>query len=281
MTDGTHTGTTLVTGAAHGIGRALADVFAESGYDLVLVDIDGDQLAAASDELVADHGVEVDAIERDLSRPEAPEEIYSELEKKGVRIDVLVNNAGVGTYGPFHESDVAAELNMVNLNVAALTHLTRLFVGDMVDRGAGAVLNVSSTAAFNASPMTAVYSATKAYILLFTEAVAEELRGTGVEVTVLCPGHTSTKFFEHAGIEDPDSGSDESSDPEAVARAGYRGLMEGKTVVFSDTREKLKADAVQMMPRSLARRLSARLERGRGRRALGNSLAQRMGGRTR
>jgi short-subunit dehydrogenase len=266
----------LITGAAHGIGRELAKVFAENGHDLVLVDLNGEALDEVCDQVTEEFGQSTMSVEVDLSAPDAATEVYEAVDDAGIRVEVLANNAGVGTYGPFHETNTAAQLNMMQVNMIASTHLTRLFLEDMVERGGGAVLNVSSTAAFNASPMTAVYNATKAYILLFSEAVAEELRETNVSVTVLCPGHTDTNFFENAGMAEPESASDGSTDPEVVARAGYRGMMKGKTVVFVEREEKFKADLIQMLPRSLVRRISARREQSRDRESIETSLAQRM-----
>jgi short-subunit dehydrogenase len=180
----------LITGASSGIGRELATLFARDGYDLTLVARDRAMLARIGDELTRVHGVAVDVIAQDLSHPNAAAEVYRELKRRSIKIDVLVNNAGFGTYGPFVDSDAATESEMLQLNIVALTKLTRLFLEDMLAKREGRILNVASTAAFQPGPLMAVYYASKAYVLSFSEALANELRDSGVTVSTLCPGPT-------------------------------------------------------------------------------------------
>jgi len=194
--------TALVTGASSGIGLELARLFAAGGYGLVLVARSGGKLEELANELRNRHGVDVRVMAIDLARPESSEELVRELEQAGVAVDVLVNNAGFATFGPFAETHLRAELEELQLNVVTLTHLTKKLLPGMLARRRGGVLNVASTAAFQPGPLMAVYYASKAYVLSFTEALAEELRGTGVTISALCPGPTVTGFQKRAAMED-------------------------------------------------------------------------------
>ena len=179
--------TALVTGSAHGIGYQLACVFARHSYNLVLVDKDQEKLAVTAEDFRQKFGISVKTIVKDLSISISPEEIFTELQQAAIKIDILVNNAGFGTYGIFSETDLTTELKMLQVNIVSLTHLTKLFLKDMISQGYGKILNVASVAAFQPGPLMAVYFATKAYVLSFSEAIANELEGTGVTVTTLCP----------------------------------------------------------------------------------------------
>jgi uncharacterized protein len=189
----------LVTGASGGIGLELARLFAADGHDLVLVSRGAERLGVISRDLEDRFKVEVRAIPRDLSNPIAPASLFDECGE----IDFLVNNAGFGSLGTFVESDPAMLGEMLQVNVAALTQLTRLFLPTMVERGAGRILNVASTAAFQPGPLMAVYYASKAYVLSFSEAIRDELNGTGVTVTTVCPGPTRTSFDSRAEVARP------------------------------------------------------------------------------
>src|SRR5580765_8141121 len=190
----------VVTGASSGIGLALSRLLARDGHDLVIVAQHAERLAEVARELTAQCGVRVVEIAADLSEWAAPLEITGELKRHGLTPDVLVNNAGFGLRGMFAELDLGEQLRMVHVNVSALTHLTGLLLPDMIARGRGRVLNVASTAAFQPGPLMAVYYATKAYVLSFSQALAEELRNSGVTVTALCPGATATDFADTAGV---------------------------------------------------------------------------------
>src|SRR3954471_20420213 len=231
MADGTGEGgrqTALITGASAGIGLELARLFAAGGYDLVLVARSAGRLEELAGELRSRHGAAARALAKDLTHPESPEEVFRELEAAGVAVDVLVNNAGFGTFGPFAETDLDQELRELQLNVVTLTHLTKRFLPGMLARRRGGVLNVGSTAGFQPGPLMAVYYATKAYVLSFSEALAEELRNTGITVTALCPGPTRTEFASEAGVTNSRLFSlFGAADATDVAEYGFRAMMEG------------------------------------------------------
>jgi len=244
--------TALITGAAAGIGYELASIFARDGYNLVLVDKDEQKLTDVANEFKSKFGSLVTTITKDLSLPTSPLEIYSELQEAGININFLVNNAGFGRFGFFAETDLNSELAMLQVNLVTLTHLTKLFVRDMVKRGQGKVLNVSSTAAFQSGPLMAVYFATKAYILSFSEAIANELEGTGVTVTVLCPGPTISSFHQETGMAETGVVKGKNfMDAAIVASVGYRGLMANKTVVIPGIKNRILTEVVRFFPRSL------------------------------
>ena len=186
--------TVLITGASSGIGYELTKLFARDRYNLVLVARSESKLQQIASELTQQFGVTVKFITKDLALSTSPIEIWQELQTEGIAIDILVNNAGFATYGLFTETELQAELNMMQLNMATLTHLTKLFLQEMFPRKTGKILNIASTAAFQPGPLMAVYYATKAYVLSFSEALANELQGTGITVTVLCPGPTASGF---------------------------------------------------------------------------------------
>ncbi|HXQ28227.1 MAG TPA: SDR family oxidoreductase [Gemmatimonadales bacterium] len=248
------TGTALITGASSGIGAEFAKLYAAAGYDLVLVARRLARLEEIGADLTRRHGVRCEAVELDLSDREAPRTLAARLPNASV--DVLVNNAGFGRVGAFADSDPAAVERMIAVNISALTALTRLFVPAMVSRGRGGVLNVASTAGFVPGPLMAVYYATKAYVISFTEALAEELRGSGVRVTVLCPGPTTTEFQTVSGMQSarlfrmPGI-----MDAASVARAGYLGLARGRRMVVPGPLNKLTAFAPRVSPRGLVPRV--------------------------
>ena len=243
--------TALVTGASGGIGLELARLLAADGHDLVLVARSGDKLARLAEELSGEHKTVARVIVSDLARPDAPQEIFDDLQEKGVAIDVLVNNAGFGSYGLFAETDLRSELDMLQVNVVALTHLTKLFLPGMIARRRGYVMNVASTAAFQPGPLMAVYYASKAYVLSLTEALANECEGTGVTVSALCPGPTETGFVAAAGMSDSKLFDRGPMDARTVAEAGYRGMLKGKTIVIPGLRNALVARAVGFAPRRM------------------------------
>jgi short-subunit dehydrogenase len=268
MTDGTGGGgrqTALITGASGGIGLELARLFAAGGYDLVLVARSAGRLEELAGELRGRHGVAARALAKDLAAPESPEEIFRELEAAGVAVDVLVNNAGFATFGPFVEIDLGKELEELQLNVVTLTHLTKKFLPGMLARRRGGVLNVASTAGFQPGPLMAVYYATKAYVISFSEALAEELGGTGLTVSVLCPGPTETGFQRRAGMENSRlfSGLLRVADAASVARAGYEGFRAGKRVVIPGLINKAGVQAIRATPRALATKVIKKMQERR------------------
>ena len=256
--------TALITGASGGIGLELARLFAAGGYDLVLVARSADKLEELAGEL-RKHGGAARVLAKDLASPESPEEVFRELEAAGVAVDVLVNNAGFATYGPFAETDLGRELEELQLNVATLTHLTKKLLPGMLARRRGGVLNVASTAGFQPGPLMAVYYATKAYVISFSEALAEELSGTGVTVSVLCPGPTATGFQRRAGMEASKlfSGLLRVADAAAVARAGYEGFRAGKRIVIPGLINKVGVQSIRVSPRALATRMVKRMQERR------------------
>ncbi|MDZ8107388.1 MAG: SDR family oxidoreductase [Nostoc sp. DedQUE12a] len=248
--------TALITGAASGIGYQLACLFAADDYNLVLVDKNELKLGEIADKFESKFGNFVKAIVKDLSISTSPAEIFTELQQADIKVDVLVNNAGFGTYGLFHETSLTAELEMLQVNLVCLTHLTKLFLKDMVKQGEGKILNVSSAAAFQPGPLMAVYFATKAYILSFSEAIANELEGTGVTVTVLCPGSTESAFHQRTGMADSKMlKGKRMMDAETVAKIGYCGLMKGKTIVIPGFINKLLTKIVRFVPRKLVTKI--------------------------
>jgi uncharacterized protein len=256
--------TALVTGASGGIGLELARVFALRGHDLVIVARDHRRLEDLAADLRRSHGREVTPIAMDLARPDAADELVGRLPAAGA-IDALVNNAGFAVFGPFAESPLEAELEMIQLNVTTPTHLTKLVLPGMLARGSGRILNVASTAAFQPGPLMAVYYATKAYLLSFTEALAEELAGTGVGATALCPGPTASGFQARARMEDSKLVKDRKiADAASVARAGYDGLMSGKRIVVPGLRNKALTQAIRFSPRRVTTAMVRNAQRRAG-----------------
>ncbi|WP_413172229.1 SDR family NAD(P)-dependent oxidoreductase [Anabaena azotica] len=248
--------TALITGSASGIGYELACIFASENYNLVLVDRNKLKLLEIAVDFQKKYNILVTSIVKDLSVSTSPEEIFTELQQADIQIDVLVNNAGFGTYGLFNETSLKNELEMLQVNLVCLTHLTKLFLKDMVKRGKGKILNVASAAAFQPGPLMAVYFATKAYVLSFSEAIANELEGTGVTVTVMCPGSTISAFHERTGMADSKLVKGQKMmDAETVALIGYDALMRGKTIVIPGLLNKILAKSVRFFPRKLVTKI--------------------------
>ncbi|MGC2371627.1 MAG: SDR family oxidoreductase [Candidatus Sulfotelmatobacter sp.] len=242
--------TALITGASGGIGYELAKLFAKDHYNLVLVARSSDKLNQVASQLRQQFGFNVKTMAVDLAQDQAVTILFEQLKGEKLEVDVLVNNAGFGVFGEFAEMPEEEILGQVQLNVVALTHLTRLFLPAMIERRQGKIMNVASTAAFQPGPLMAVYYATKAYVLSFSEALANEVGATGVVVSCFCPGATDTGFQKRAGIENSRLFKKIGAmNVETVARDGYRGLMAGKTLVISGTRNRLVAESVRFAPR--------------------------------
>jgi hypothetical protein len=246
---------TLITGASAGLGAEFARQCAALGDEIVLVARRRDRL----DALARAIGPQAHVIEADLAEPRAPARVVAEAVRRGLWIHMLVNNAGFGLAGRFDELPLERQLDMVDLNIRALTELCHLVLDDMRRRGGGAILNVASTAAFQAGPHMAVYYASKAYVLSLTEALHQEMKGTGVRVTALCPGPTATEFFDVAGAADGRLARI-ATDPAAVVRAGLDGLSRNKAIVVPGTGNKIGAQANRFLPRAAMRRIIARIK---------------------
>jgi short-subunit dehydrogenase len=251
----------LITGASMGLGAEFARLFAANGHDLVLTARSADKLASVKREIENLHGASVRVIVADLAEPGAPRAIYDEIAAAGIEISVLVNNAGYGMYGFFHEVDRDAVMDMIQVNVNALVLLTRLFIGDMVGRGRGRILNVASTAAFQPGPLQPVYYATKAFVLSFTEAIANELKGTGVTATALCPGPVATGFQERANVGDVRGlRLMMRTTPEQVVREGFDGMVKGKSVVIPGMLNRVLVFLLRFSPRNFVTGMVRRIQ---------------------
>jgi uncharacterized protein len=244
-------GTVLVTGASSGIGEELAREFTRRGRHVVLVARRADKLEALAESL----GSAADVLAADLSKADDRAALPGRVAELGLVVDILVNNAGLSTSGPIAESDPAAELNLIEVDVAAVADLCSRFVPGMVARGGGAVLNVASVGAFGPLPGQAAYGAAKAFVLSYTQALGEELRGTGVIAATLCPGPVSTEFGEKAGISDEDAEASLPKvmwvDADVVAKTAVDGLASGTTVIVPGVFNKIGASAYQHLPRRL------------------------------
>lgn len=251
----------LVTGASSGIGLEMAQQLASQKVDLVVVARSEDKLKELAANLQREHGVTVTVIAADLSDPVAPRRIAEELERQGITVQILVNNAGHGAFGPFAELPLEGDLSMLQVNVVALTALTKLLLPGMIARGFGRVLNVASTAAFQPGPMLAVYYATKAYVLSLSEALRNELDGTGVTVTALCPGPTESAFLARANMEE--SGLFKNlkvMDSATVARLGLDGMFKGKTIVIPGALNNMLVQSIRFTPRSVVTWMVRRIQ---------------------
>lgn len=244
--------TALITGASGGIGIELARVHAANGDNLVLVARSKDKLEALKLELEKQSGISVYIISKDISETDAPKAVYDEIKAQKIEIDYLINNAGFGDFGFFDECNWDKQLQMINLNIIALTYLTRLFLPHMMNNKFGKILNVASTAAFQPGPTMSVYFATKAFVLSFSEAIANELKGTGVTVTVLCPGPTSSGFKAAAALEESNlfKGNQIATSKE-VAAFGYKKMMTGEIVVIHGFINNIMAQAIRFAPRNI------------------------------
>jgi uncharacterized protein len=253
----------LITGASTGIGSALSRCFAADRYHLVLVARQEQRLQQVADELHRDFGVTAKVLVTDLSRPEAPQLIFDTVRKELLHVECLVNNAGIGLGGKFAETDLMVELSMMQLNMMALVHLTKLFLPDMLARRSGRIMNVASTAAFQPGPLMAVYYATKSFVLSFSEAIANELSGTGVTVTALCPGPTESEFQKRAHIENTRLIKSKLMgwmNSAAAAKIGYAGFMSGKRLVIPGLLNKIGVQSTRVSPRAFTTQIVRMLQ---------------------
>jgi short-subunit dehydrogenase len=246
----------VVTGASSGIGYELAKQFAGNGFDVLIVSA-GDRINAAAQQIQTS-GVEVTAMQADLATHEGVHKLLSAIRSSQQPVDAIAINAGVGVSGPFVETDLGEELNMVALNVTSTLHIAKYIVKDMVDRGSGRILFTASIAGTMPTPYEAVYGATKAFIRSLSQSLREELKDTGISVTALMPGATETEFFHRAGADDTKLGASEKDDPAEVAKEGFEALMVGKDhVVAGSFKNKLQAAAGYALPDPLVARAHA------------------------
>lgn len=247
-------GYALVTGGTSGIGLELALNFARDGINLCLVSRSEEKLKEVAKKISLEHDVEVFSVPMDLCDDDAPFRLYDLLKEKGIQVDYLVNNAGVGSFGRLKDTEMKVEEDLVKLNILALLRLTKLFIPEMVSRGYGYVLNVSSMAAFLPGPVMANYYASKAYVLSLSEALHEELKGTGVKVSVLCPGPVKTGFQANAGITKREGTKVFMKEAKKVADIGYVAMWKGKPVAIPGMLSKLLPRFYAIIPRSCLRK---------------------------
>lgn len=253
--------TALITGASSGIGFELAKIHASKGGNLVLVARSTQKLMELKTSLESEYKTEVIIITKDLSKDTAAQEIYDEVQKLGIEVDYLINNAGVGAFGDFHETDWQKQDFMIRLNILALTHLTHLFLQDMTAKKSGKILNVASTAAFQPGPGMAVYFATKSFVLHFSEAINSELLGTGVTVTALCPGPTTTNFEETANLGESNLFKIlKPATAKYVAEFGYKAMLRGTPVVVPKFLNNLLIFSNRFAPRSVVVKATKRIQ---------------------
>lgn len=255
--------TALITGASGGIGYELAKLFARDNYNLVLVARSTDKLAQLAAELEKAYKIRATVVTADLAQSRGPDQVFAATQQAGIEIDVLVNNAGFGQFGLYVDTDLNEELQQLQLNITSLTHLTKLYLKPMVQRGRGRILNVASTAAFQPGPLMAVYYATKAYVLSFSSALSNELQGTGVTATCLCPGPTTTEFHKRAAMDASTIMKAPFMDAKSVAEIGYRAMLKGKSVVIAGAMNWLVAQSTRFAPRTWATAIARKIQEDR------------------
>ncbi|PIV90805.1 short-chain dehydrogenase [Candidatus Gracilibacteria bacterium CG17_big_fil_post_rev_8_21_14_2_50_48_13] len=249
----------LVTGGTQGIGLECAKILAAEGYDLILVGRDKEKAERACALIQKNFSVSATPLPQDLKEIDAPQKIFDAVHAMGVHVSLLINNAGFGIQGDFATTQLDYEIGMMRLNMETVVRLTKLFLPDMIARRSGKILNVASTAAFQAGPYMSIYCATKAFVLSFSEALAEEQRGKNITVTALCPGPTKTGFQANAHLEElaPKQGS--AADPFVVASAGIHGLMSGRAVVVPGFKNTFLIFMERFLPRRSVVRAAAKV----------------------
>lgn len=251
--------TALITGASSGIGFELARIHAEKGGDLVLVARSQNKLEALANELRQQHQVTVTVLAEDLSEADSAARIFAQTEQLGIQIDTLINNAGFGGHGKFHQRQLSADQGMMQVNMVSLTNLTHLYLNGMVKRNRGQILNVSSTASFMPGPLQAVYYASKAYVTSFSQAIARELQDTQVTVTALCPGAVDTGFVVAGDLQGLDAFNNAKT-PRSVAECGYNAMTKGELVAFNESALKFILTWITpLLPRKTLLKLSHKL----------------------
>jgi short-subunit dehydrogenase len=257
--------TVLITGASVGIGECFARRFAKEKANLILVARRKEKMEAIAADIAKAYGVTVDVIAKDLGKPEAAGELFAETEELGLKVDVLINNAGFGIGGEFVESSLERNLEMLQLNITTLVELTHRYLPGMIQRKSGAVINVASTAAFQAVPYLGAYAATKAFVLSFSEAVWDECRDKGVHVMALCPGATATEFFDVAQVAEGTTTNmlRNAQTPEQVVETAMQGLRSKNSVVVSGFINSLMSMSSRLVPRDIATRIAGSMMKGK------------------
>jgi len=254
----------LITGASAGIGREFSHIFAEHGHNLVLIARKEDRLTALASELAKKHSVKTMVLAKDLGMPGSAQEVFAELQRQNIPVSILINNAGFGTRGAFAKGDLKNFREMIELNITSLVQLTHLFVQPMMKAGRGRILNVSSTAAFQPGPLMAIYYATKSFVSSFSYALGEELIGSGVTVTTLCPGPTKTEFGARAGTVGHERVQRSwTMEARPVAEAGYKALMSGKKVKIPGAVNWIGARLTRIAPKKLASSIARKVIEGK------------------
>lgn len=256
--------TALITGASAGLGESFARQLAKDGHDLILTARRVDLLETLATELRDKHGVQAHVFAGDLAEADAPDRLLADIAAAGLPIDLLVNNAGYGARGEFAALDATAQLGIIDVNCRALVSLAHGVLPQMVARGAGAILNIASTAAFQPGPWMTVYYASKAFVLSFSEGLHEEVAARGVTVTALCPGPTRTEFADRAGMTDLTGFDAVWADADTVVRDGLDAVRARRAVKVSGTMNTVMADTVRFLPRILARKITGTIQKTRG-----------------
>ena len=253
---------TLITGGTEGIGLEIAKLFAKDKHNLFIVARNRDKLEAAGKFFEKEYKIKVVILDIDLIVDNSCEKIYEFVDKNNLIVDNLINNAGIGSFGFFHEGEEGFEEKIIEINIIALTNLSKYFMKDMIKRGEGGILNVASTAAFVGGPKMAMYYATKAYVLSLTEALHEEVKILGIRVSCLCPGPVKTSFQEKAGVKKSEKMKKLMMSPEAVAKEAYKGFKEGTCIIVPGKKNKILVLGNNLLPRVLGRKLVAMINKG-------------------
>lgn len=248
--------TVLITGTTSGLGYELSNIFAQKGFDLVLVSRNKEKLLKQKEKLLMNNSIKIHIIDKDLSIPVAADEIFSEVKKNNIQIDILVNNAGFNESGLFYKTNINNELQMLQIHILTLTKLTKLFLHEMIRNKYGKILNIGSTGSFAPCPMDAVYCASKAYILNFTSAINSELRGTGVMASTLCPGAMNTEFAKKAGMGNTMLFKKFVMNPKTVAKIAYNKFIKNKKIIIPGLYNKILISSIFFTPKIILDKLS-------------------------
>lgn len=252
---------TLITGGTSGIGYELAKCFAKEGHNLIIVGRSKEKIEKFKESFKI-YNISIEGIELDLSVDNACEQLFDFVDKKNLVVDCLVNNAGVGSFGYFHEVDMKKDMDLIQVNIRVVTEITKWFLSRMVAHEHGGIINIASTAAFSAGPKMNVYYASKAYVLSFTEALHEEYKDKGIRVSCICPGPVATDFQTRAGIKKSNAAKRYMMTSKEVAEVGYKGYKKGKLIIIPGFKNKLLIFINKLMPRSISRKIIMKMNKG-------------------